>query len=246
MRIKICCIISVIMLSLYFSSCKLADSGPDKVTINGTVYVTGFYEKLYPDEFTLSKETYMADETEFRELEHDLFSMMHADIGPYTAGTVYCKENQLSEAEAYYADPDNYNYYCRVGVYTKDSDPDFYDITGQIDPDKFKELRKYAIESSYDPFNIFKVGNAEKIEIDAPDEEDAPTIIFYKNSKDGLFTSGTAEEFRLIDCELVLLHYYDMGNGEYYKMLWVKVPKELNHYFTNFLDEYVFPCNPME
>ena len=57
-------------------------------------------------------------------------------------------------------------------------------------------------------------------------------LAFYKKRKDGMFTSLQGHEFCIVDGKLLLVFYYDYGNGEYEKMAAVKVPGEISEYMV--------------
>lgn len=232
----------VIFLGISFgiSGCGMSPDGPETVSIGDHTYATGFYGTLFPHKFDFSEEIYEVDDTEYRGIEYDRFDLIHADIGSYTEGTIYCRESQFDEAEKYYSDPENYTYYCRVGEFRKESDPEYFDISEEIDPEMFEALREFAEQNSYEPFDLFKNSGIEKIEVPIPDKKTSPTLVFYKESKDGIFTSSTGESFHIIDGELVLVYYYDYGFGEYEKLVGVIVPDEISDYIIDFLERYVY------
>ena len=234
-KVYFCFFLSSIVCLFCFSGCGMAPDGPKKVLIEDDTYVTGFYGSMFPHEFEYTEESYLVDDTEFRRIEHEQFELVHALVGSYTEGTIYCKESQCDEVKTYYADADNFTYFCLIGTPKKDVSPLAVDIS-EIDTEKFDALTLFAEKNSYNPFDFKKNDGIEKIELPIPDDTKSPRLVFYKESKDGLFASSKGEYFHIIDGELILVFYYDMGHGEYEKLVAVKVPEELSDYIIHFLN----------
>lgn len=223
----------IVLISLYISGCGMAPDGSKTVLIGADTYATGFYGSLFPYNFNRTEEVYNVDDIEFRRLDNDSFDLLHASIGPYSEGTIYCNESQYDEARAYYSDSDNYTYFCQIGTPKKDASPLVMDIS-HIDIEKFDSLIEFAEKNSYDPFDFVKNNKIEKLELPMPDETESPRLVFYKESKDGMFISSRGEYFHIIDDEIVLVFYYDYGYGEYEKLIAVKVPDEISDYIIDF------------
>ncbi|MBQ8296599.1 MAG: hypothetical protein IJX77_02310 [Ruminococcus sp.] len=209
----------------------------DSVDVNDKTYKTGFYGSLIPDELDYSGETYSVGKTEYKQLEHDRFDLIRSDSGMYTSGTIYCSEEQFSEAELYYSDPENFSYYCTIGAESTDNTPYTLNID-DIDTDMFNALIEFADNSSYDPFDSKHNDKIDKAELPIPDNYITHRLNFYKESNDSLFTSSKGHEFHIIDDELYLVFYYDYGHGEYEKLVGVKVPEEISGYIVEYIKPY--------
>lgn len=97
----------------------------------------------------------------------------------------------------------------------------------------------FAAANSYDPFDTKKSESAETIRLPIPDSGKAPRLVFYKESKDGYFTSDKSYQFHIAGGNLLLVCYYDYGHGEYEELVAVEVPDELGQYFIELLAQYV-------
>lgn len=241
-RLKTICTGLIIMfcISFFVSGCGMLASEPDTVTIDGQKYTTGFYGTLYPDNFECSEETYDVDDTEYRRIEDERFDLIHASIGFYESGTIFCKESQYEEAKEYYSDLNNYNYYCRIGEHDLD-EPDFEPIVidlSEADKEMLDALIVFGEENEFDPFNSFKNKEVQQVKFPfIPDSKTSPQLIFYKESKDGLFTSVKGSKFRVIEGKLYLIFFYDRNFGESEETVAVEVPDEMNDYILELLEQ---------
>lgn len=202
-----------------------------EVIHEGTTYVTGFYGDLYPTNFSLTDEEFTYRDIRFRRLEHESFTLYHADVGTYVSGTLYCEKSQYAEAAAYYSDPDNFSYYCAIGV----NDPSStVELTG-VDPEKFDALLVFADQSEYLPFDFGDDRKSQTVELPIPDNDVTPRLFFYKDSKDQLFTT-VKNIYYILDNTLYLVYYYDYeGDG---KLVAVPAPEDLSDYFVEFMKAY--------
>ena len=112
----------------------------ETVEINGKSYRTGFYGDCYlMDDLPLSGLEYELDEITYRALQHPEFDLWYNG----SDSVMYCAEDQWEAAKTYYADDQQYLYYCSVGVTIKDqTEPTLYDISGKVDTQKFKNLER--------------------------------------------------------------------------------------------------------
>lgn len=224
----------VVYLTLVLTACSVELSVPHTVAIDGTTYRNGFYGDLWPDNITLKGEPIKVGVNDFQRVNCERFDWVHSAIGTKTSGILYCKESQWEEAQEYYADCDNFVYYCSIGAKYVDLDPVIITIPN-IDSKKFDELMVYANKNSYNPFGSNKDVKIRRIPI--PDRDKSPELVFYKESKDGFFTSFKGNIFHELDGKLLLLFYYDFGHGKKEEMVAVDVPDELGQYFVKLIEQ---------
>lgn len=147
-------------------------------------------------------------------------------------GRLYCAEDRLEEARAYYADGANYDYYCRIGAWSEEETPEYRYIP-DMDAAKFEQLMAFAGENAYDPLGSDKGDTLARI---PKPEEDAPELVFYRESSDRCIVSHCGYSFHIIDGRLLLVYYYDFGHGEYEDIVFVEAPADLNDYFVKLLE----------
>lgn len=217
---------------------RAVPAGPDCVTIDGKTYKTGFYGSLFPHEFELTGSTLSGKNLELRQIRHDSFELYHADIGSYLEGTIYCGESCYDQATAYYQNPQNYSYFCILGVNSTTSSTRTLEIP-LVDTAKFDALLDFAEASDYSPFDSKHNAAVEKVELPMPDNTKMTRMVFYKESHDSLFVSSTGDEYYIIDGVLYLVYQYDFGHGAYEKLIAVKVPEEIGRYFVEFMTPYL-------
>lgn len=230
-------VILPVMLCFVLTAC----SAPETVTIDGTVYRSGFYGNLFPANMTYGSDIYTVNRIEFRRVICDRYNWMHTSNGTTTGGTIYCDDGQWEQAKTYYEDASNFIFYCEAGVENvyEDRKPAIVDLSEGIDPLKFDTLMDFAASNSYDPFDTKKNESVETIRLPIPDSGESPRLVFYKESKDGWFASDKSYQFHIVDETLLLVFYYDYGHGEYEELVAVEVPDELGRYFIELLAQYV-------
>ncbi len=108
-----------------------------------------------------------------------------------------------------------------------------------MDTEKFEALLSFIERSSYDPFDDRKNEKNEKVELPMPERIEEQCMMFYKESRDALFTSEQANNFYIIDGTLYLTYRYDYGHGEYEKLIAVKSPDEIGAYFIALMQPYL-------
>ncbi|GHU28768.1 hypothetical protein FACS1894172_11120 [Spirochaetia bacterium] len=207
---------------------------PKTVIIDKVKYRNGFYGELYPINLTYKDETYKVGFNEFRRINCEQFDLVHSNIGETTEGVLYCAEDQWKQAYAYYDNPRNYFYYYSIVAgygYTKGDL--VIDISISIDPKKFEELMEFAKNHSYNPFKSDENVKIQRLPL--PDKDKSPRCIFYKESKDGYFTSYKGYYFHIIDGKLMLVYYYDYGHGEYEELVAVAIPNDIGQHFIELM-----------
>ena len=234
---KIFLIILILMLTL--AGCVgLAPNGPDMLQINEQTLKTGFYGTLVPNDFILTAVTLEIQNIKLNKISHDHFDLYHADIGSNIAGTIYCAEKDYENALAFYADPNNFSYYCTLGVDSYTQSTKTVEIA-DIDTDKFNALLEFADQSDYDPFDKNHNAKIEKVELPMPDNTKDTRLVFYKQSNDGLFVSYARTDFYILNNHLYAVYRYDFGHGEYEKLIAVKAPDDISTYFVEYMKSYL-------
>ncbi len=226
------------VLLFILGGCGLSPKAPEKLRADDKVYKTDFYGTLFPNEFKKENETITADGIELTKIKHDTFELYHTRTGSYTEGTVYCIEDDYKKALAFYNSPDNYSYYCILGV-TSDTTTKRTVEINEVNKDKFNSLLEFAEKSRYDPFSIKHNAGITKVELPMPDDTKDTRMIFYKESCDRLFVSSKGSDYYIIDGHLYLVFQYDFGHGEYEKLIAVKTPDDISEYFVEFMNSYI-------
>lgn len=231
----------VVLLSilLLLSGCGLAPEGPESVQIDDKTYKTGFYGTLYPYEYSLTEHTLQSDDLTLVRISHDTFELYHADVGSYVEGTIYCEENQYEQALAYYANPENYTFFCTLGVNMTDGTRAQTVELSNVDTVMFDELLSFADRSYYAPFDSKHNSGVETVELPMPDNTVDTRLMFFKESNDALFCSNKGNDYYIIDNSLYMVYQYDYGHGEYEKLIAVKVPEDISTYFVSFMEPFL-------
>ena len=211
----------------------LAPDGPESVQIDNKTYKTGFYGTLGPYKFSLTEQMEQGDDLTLVRIDHDIFNLYYADVGPYVQGTIYCEESQYEQVSAYYSNPANYTYFCVLGANTTDEAKTT--ALSDVDTALFDDLLSFAEKSRYDPFDNRHNSEVETVELPMPDDTADTRMIFYKESKDSLFCSTRGDEYYNIDNALYMVYQYDFGYGEYEKLIAVKVPEYIGNYFISLM-----------
>ena len=231
-------LLMVLLSLILLSGCAVASR---TVKIEGKKYKTGFYGSLFPDESVYYMKTSVGQDSEIKKIEHELFDMYIAQAtDPKTLSqyTVYCAEDQYDDAVTYYSDPENYSYYCILGVDSDTQSIKTIELT-DVDTSKFNSLLDFADKSNYDPFDKKHNAKIDKVELPMPDDTKDTRLVFYKQSKDDLFVSFKGTDYYIIGGHLYAVYQYDSGYGEYEKLIAVKVPDEISTYFVEYMKSYL-------
>lgn len=206
---------------------------PETVEVEGETYRKGFYsDDLWPVNLEHSEEKYVIDGITFYPVEVGEFDCLHAPhTGKTTNGTVYCLDSQWEEAKEYYADLENFTYYCEITppwiAGTEQSDVHQID---DMDAEMFDALRNWA-DNRNDPFDAVEqtLGDIEESDpIYLPSLPEFYCLFFYKKSIDGCFQTFQGDQFSIIDGTLYYIHKY---NGKEELLYVIEVPEETASYF---------------
>ena len=215
---------------------------PEEVSIDGTVYRTGFYGDLYPvfgergdiGSEALEKNVIYDDQKhEFRRVDFAGHDWVHSNAGVYAGGTVYCADNEWEQTRAYYADTNNFDYYRGAGYYIVESSVPVPDM----DPQKFDELLAFGQKNNYNPFDKRSNEQIQQKTRTLPESEFREGVNFYKVSKDGFFMTTKASMYFVYEGKLLLVFYHDGGggNGGKEEVVALEVPGELGQYFIGLI-----------
>lgn len=229
----------ILILMLTLAGCiGLAPNGPEILKANEQTLKTGFYGTLIPNDFVLTEVTLEIQNIKLSKISHDHFDLYHADIGSNIAGTIYCTEKDYENALAFYADPNNFSYYCTLGVDSYTQSTKTVEIA-DVDRGKFDALLAFAEQSDYNPFDKAHNAKIEKVDLPMPDDTKDTRLVFYKQSNDDLFVSYARTEFYILNNHLYAVYQYDCGHGEYEKLIAVKAPDDISTYFVEFMKPYM-------
>ena len=210
----------------------------ETVEINGKSYRTGFYGDCYlMDDLPLSGLEYELDEITYQALQHPEFDLWYNG----SDSVMYCAEDQWEAAKTYYADDQQYSYYCSVGVAIQDQNnptedkikPTVYDISEKVDVQKFKELLEFGEGNEYIPFAYGKNSEQEQKTVTMPLPDDKQRLIFYRESKDGCFCSYRGSHFYVVNGQLFLTYQYHPN-----KWIATPVPEALSNYFCELAKDF--------
>lgn len=229
---------ALLSAAILLSGCGLAPDAPETLRAGEKTFRTGFYGSLHPDEFSLTQDSLQAGSITLERIECDVFELYHADAGPYSEGTVYCEESWYEQAEAYYSDPGNYVRFCILGSDAPGAEGVHTVELPDADAVLFDDLLRFAEESGYDPFDRQHNSGVETVELPMPDDKVDTRMVFYKRSRDGLFTSEKGSDFYFIGGRLMLVYQYDFGDGGDGKLIAVEAPEQLSAYFISFMEPY--------
>ncbi|MCI8341622.1 MAG: hypothetical protein HFE62_00170 [Firmicutes bacterium] len=226
-----------ILSNILLSGCVAASYDvPDTVKIGSEIYKTGFYGDLWPDDISFTDEEYEIEKKTFKHLDNTTFDCVHAYIGPRANGVVYCIDSQWEEASEYYANDENFTYYCGLNVRYSTKDHEYNEIEN-IDLEKFEALTQFGKTHGYKPFDVVqnKVGELKETTIDLNQEEISTFFNFFKESNDGSFCSFKGDLFFVCDENMYLLRTRNMSENVINA---VEVPKETAFYFIEIFEKF--------
>ncbi len=226
----------ILILALMLTGCNNFFI-PETIEIDNKLYKTGFYGSLWPNKYEFEGETQRIDDINLTKIVHNKFDLYHANIGFNSGATIYCAKEDYDKALTFYSNPENYNYCCD---FTEGMSIDKIRTVQlpDVDINKFEDLLNFAEKSSYEPFDKKHNEEVETVKLPMPDDTNDTCLTFYKESVDSLFISPTPS-FYIINNTLYLLYQYDLGHGEYERLVAVKAPDNLSNYFVSYMAEYM-------
>ena len=211
---------------------------PETISAEGETYRTGFYsDELYPVNLEYTDKEYDIDNDTLYQVYISGFECLHApSTGGSTNGTLYCLDSQWEEAQAYYADPANFTYYCEVtpdGI-AETERAEVYPID-DMNPEMFQALMSQVDGTRNDLFNALERMAGEKRESEAIDVSNRKiyNIFFYKQSNDSYFVTFRGDHFCLVDEKLYFVRYKD---GKDDTLHVIEMTGDAADYFINLLN----------
>ena len=225
-----------LILVLCLSSCTLSLDTPDTVTIDGKEYKKAFVGELYSLDEVVSNDSIKVSGNvyyKYSKASYNCYLVYDSNAEP----NVYFEAGKFDEAKLYYGNSNNFNFFCLMGNIHDENDQQIIHLES-IDQSIFDSLLEFSNNNEYNPVTSFN--NEEgliKIPIANPDDWMADEIHFYKESKDGAFSTSQGYTFILHENNLYLLYQYDFGDDEKPVMLVRDVPTEISDYFCTLLNE---------
>ena len=224
-------VFALLSLLFFLTSCVDITRLTIEVKTKDGAYRSGFYDDLYVIEPEVHKKAFKYGDRQFYYLPSERFELRMTYENPADA-TAFCAAEQWEEAKDFYSKDENFDFYClRGNVFDLENSKIF--SVPDMDCEKFNMLYDFSERNGYDPFGA-ENKNTKRIANDAHRKN--CEIIFYKESKDGVFTSFKGHNYHLIDGKLVLLYYYDANHGEKEELVYVEVPRDIAAYFEELLE----------
>lgn len=235
---KRCALIFIsLILVLCFSSCAINFDKPDTVTIEKKEYIRAFIGELYPvdasfpntDGVKVSGNFYY----QYSGTPFDCYITYDRNAEP----NIYFEKEQFEEAASHYKNADSFKFFCLLGNIHDENDQQIIDLEN-IDYSMFNSLFEFSKDNDYNPFTSFNnEDGVKKVPIADPDDWIADEIHFYKESKDGFFTTSKAYTFILYENKLCFLYQYDFSDGKDPVMIVRDIPSEISDYFCSLLNQ---------
>ena len=231
---KICFILSLILI-LCCCSCTINFNKPDTVTIEEREYKKAFIGELYPiDDVVSSEDIKISGNSYYKcfKTQYDCYIAYDRNAEP----NVYFSSEQFDEAFSFYNDASNFNFFCLLGNIHDENNQKILEIQ-EIDSLMFNRLFEYSAKNDYNPSTSFNSEDGlKKVPISNPDDWLSDEIHFYKESKDGAFSTSRGYTFILYENKLCLLYQYDFSDKKSPVMLIRYVPTEISDYFCSLLE----------
>ena len=143
---------------------------------------------------------------------------------------------RFEDAVSYYKNAENFKFFCLLGNIHDENDQQILEIK-EIDSLMLDQLLEFSKDNDYNPFTSFYKEEG-IITVSMPDPNDwmADEIHFYKESKDGAFSTSKAYTFILYEDKLCFLYQYDFTDEKSPVMLIRYVPTEIGDYFCSLLE----------
>lgn len=232
-------IILSVMLILNSASCTLKKDLPVNITIEGKEYQRSFIGELYPLDTSFPD----ADDKEGIRISGEYYYKYQlTDFDCYIAydnnaePNVYFESGRFEDAVSYYRNAENFKFFCLLGNIHDENDQQILEIK-EIDSLMLDQLLEFSKDNDYNPFTSFnKEEGITNVSIPDPNDWMADEIHFYKESKDGAFSTLKAYTFILYEDKLCFLYQYDFTDEKSPVMLIRYVPTEISDYFCSLLE----------
>ena len=238
MKKYILVILSVILI-LNSASCTLKKDLPVNIIIEGKEYQRSFIGELYPLDTGFPD----ADDKEGIRISGEYYYKYQlTDFDCYIAydnnaePNVYFESGRFEDAVSYYRNAENFKFFCLLGNIHDENDQQILEIK-EIESLMLDQLLEFSKDNDYNPFTSFnKEEGITTVSIPDPNDWMADEIHFYKESKDGAFSTLKAYTFILYEDKLCFLYQYDFTDEKSPVMLIRYVPTEISDYFCSLLE----------
>ena len=202
-----------------------------EVEIDGVVYRTGFYEELentlVVTEVTATGRTDAGNE--YTKLDGAPFDLIWTlEYGFYGFGAIYCREDQYSEAVAYYRDANNFDYSLVCGNI---ADPENCTVYPLLNLDLSQLEKLWAFESDMQFGPALAKNPTDFYDIPMPEDWTIGQYTFRMTSPDGYFIRNS-QSYRVLDGHLVMDWKY-MDDRLYI----IELPQALSEYFITYITD---------
>lgn len=226
-----------LLLVVVTVSCGVDEELPETVVIGGVEYRRAYTYEFFPDaEIVDNGKTQRIDGISFH-------GSNSSDYGYYVAyddmaqPNIYFKSEEFEAAKNFYSAPENFRYYCMVGLLTDDTEQQIFELY-DVDCAILDELLVFAHDKGYNPFDTSDYYDFVKRIPDPDPDEWFESIHFYKVPKNGEFVSYQPM-FRIINGKLVLLNRIDFEDDDNPVLEVVELPDKLEQYFKQIYSETV-------
>ena len=216
----------LLLLILIFSatSCNFKNNKSDTVKIDNKEYIRASIGQVYPVDNAfiadggekISGNTYFG----YPNGKFDCYISYGDDGEP----NLYFESKKQDEILAYYNDPKNYNYFCLIGNANDENNQQIFKLDG-IEHSMFDGLMKCIYNKA--GFMPMPVTN---------DDWVADEIHFYKESKDGAFSTSKGNTFIMRERKMYVIGYYDFSDDDAPVMHVKEVPSDVSNYFCGLIE----------
>jgi hypothetical protein len=232
-------VILSVMLILNSASCTLKKDLPVNITIEGKEYQRSFIGELYPLDTGFPD----ADDKEGIRISGEYYYKYQlTDFDCYIAydnnaePNVYFESGRFEDAVSYYKNAENFKFFCLLGNIHDENHQQILEIK-EIDSLMLDQLLEFSKGNDYNQFTSFnKEEGITTVSIPDPNDWMADEIHFYKESKDGAFSTSKAYTFILYEDKLCFQYQYDFTDEKSPVMLIRYVPTEISDYFCSLLE----------
>lgn len=219
-------IIFFLILTLVFvcASCNLQKNVPDTVKIDNREYAKLSVGELYPmdDAFMAGGGESILGNTYFKYSRGEFDG--YISYGDDGEPNLYFERNKQDEVISYYNNPVNYDYFCLLGNVSDENNHKIF-VLDSIEHSMFDGLMKCIYnKAGFMPMPVTK------------EDWVADEIHFYKESKDGAFSTSRGNTFIIQNGKLYFLGYYDFSNEGAPLMYLKEVPSDISNYFCDLLE----------
>ena len=225
-------LIFILVSSLSFlSSCNIFlkyPELPETVEIKGEKYIKafdpGYLFTLLPDSM---RDDVKIDGILYKFSKTDSYGFYRGIDQKTRTAAIYFPDDHFNEAKAYYSNAENYTYYCHIGNIYEINDQTRHKVP-DMDAEKLDEL--CALDARVERHKFKRDKELDIITVDMPNGTMLNQVYFFRESNDGILSSGTVL-LEFYEGRLVLLYAYIAGPPGKEKMSFAELPEDLQAYF---------------